>query len=262
MHVLIVFAAFSALAGCAERAEPPFEPIRLVAGANAARDDRFLTWGGTVTIDGIERRVLSAATPVTPPVEIAPEVEGGQAVYRGPLPAEFKPVPWILIQAVATTDGVTKSIGSWPAIGGLGGTPFRIPYMKDMVPPGGKAGIVLRPVPDLATRDVETPDVTIPARAVLVFGVGLETASQAPSVIPVDMTVSALADGREIGVDVVRLEPRRHVQWVDRQVPLDELAGRVVRFRFTARPIMGPTAVPTLPVWADPTIVDARMLGR
>jgi hypothetical protein len=259
--LLVAFAVVSALGACGDRYDAPFAPHRLAPDPNAARDGRFLKWGATVTIGGISRSVLSAAIPNMPPTEVLRE--GRQPVALGPIPAEFRPIPWLIIESVTTVDGVTKPMATWPASSALAGKSFRVPIVEEVVGVGGKVSVVLWPVPDLATRDVETGDVTVPARALLLLGGGLEPACLQSSVVPLDMKVTALAGGRETVLHTFRLEPRRDAnRWVDVQIPLDQLGGQVVRFRFTARPILGPTAVPTLPVWAEPTIVDARTLAR
>ena len=118
----------------------------------------------------------------------------------------------------------------------------------------------LWPIPDLASRDVETGDVVVPPRTALQLGVGLEPITWDTTVLPIDMTVTAVgANGAITPLKTITLNAREkeHQKWVDVTIPLHALAGQTVRFRFTARPSMGPTAVATLPLWADPTIVDA-----
>jgi hypothetical protein len=78
------------------------------------------------------------------------------------------------------------------------------------------------------------------------------------------MRVSAVAPDGVTALGATQLDVRRpeHRQWVDVTIPLDAVAGRTVRLRFAARPIVGPTTVPALPVWTEPTIVDARLVGK
>jgi hypothetical protein len=258
----LVLALVSALGACGER-DRPYGPIRLVPKADASRDERFLTWGGTVTIGGFARPVLSAATPIDPPVENLRSSDG-QRTTRVVLPAELRAYPWMIIESVVTRDGVTSMIRAWPAVGSQGGTAFDLPVAEAKIGPDEAPGVVLRAAPDLAARDVETDEVTVPAHTVLLFGVALEPSSLQVTAIPIDMTVSALTGERVIELHTVRLKPGgRDVQaWADAQIPLDQIAGRVVRFRFSARPIAGPTAVPALPIWADPTIVEAGTIVR
>jgi hypothetical protein len=152
---------------------------------------------------------------------------------------------------------------SWPVSGALAGGTYDALIVDARVPPGGRTGVLVWPVPDLAMRDVTTRGVVVPARAVLRVAAGLEAASWPSTVTPLDMTITAIADGAETPLRAVRVDPRRPGgrAWIDLAVPLDALAGRTARFRFASRPIVGPTAVPALPVWSAPEIVDARTPG-
>ena len=96
------------------------------------------------------------------------------------------------------------------------------------------------------------------ARATLDVGMAIEPVIWSGAFMPIDMTVTAIVDGKEILLHTTRIDPRRPQDrhWLDASIALDLVAGRTVRLRFSARPILGPTAIPTLPVWADPTIVD------
>lgn len=260
MRPLVALALACTLGGCGGDgpAAPAGGPLRLIDDPGIARDRPFLAWGVPIEIGGESRPVLSASAPVLPPSEHL-QRPGGQRVSRGMVPTNLAAVPWIIIESVVTRDGRTKMMRSWPMVGAKAGTEYNIPHIDALLGPDGTPTIVLRPVPDLATRDVETGEVRVPAGAVLTTAVGIEPSSLDSSTVPLDMTVAAVADGQEQTLRTVRIEASRPEakRWIDLRVPLDALAGRTVRFRFRARPMLGPTAVPSLPVWADPTVTAA-----
>jgi hypothetical protein len=233
--------------------------IQLVPDPQAPRDERFLTWGATVTIADVPRTTLSASKAHTPP----PDVTQGQGPRQMSflIPAEFKDVAWIVLESIATRDGSTRTIRAWPVANTQAGGTFAVGVTEPRLGPGDTPGVRLLPVPDLATRDVETAEVTIPEHAVFQAGIGIETGSWDATAIPVDMTVSTVAGETATVLGTTRIDIRRpeHRRWTDLSIPLDALAGRTVRLRFSARPAVGPSAVPILPVWAEPIIADPRL---
>lgn len=122
--------------------------------------------------------------------------------------------------------------------------------------------LVVRGMPDLRARDVTTQPVAVPAGARLRFAVGVEEAAWHVDSAPIEMTVTALLDGggaREIyrrRLDPHRVEADRN--WFDADVPLDELAGMTVRFRFASRPVLRDDPRSSLPLWGDPTVWAPR----
>jgi hypothetical protein len=261
---MLTAVALAALAGagCGQRdavAPPTAGSLRLVPDAQAPRDERFLAWGGTVDIDGVSRRVLSAAKPVLPPTEILPAEPGGQRRVNVRIPDDFKPLPWAVYELVTLVGDQVKPVRVWPITGRQAGSTYAAAVTEARVDPNGKPAVRLWPVPDLASRDVDTAEVRVPDQGLLRVGIGLEPASWDTTIVPVDMTVSSVEGQTVTALSTTRLEVRRpdHRRWVDVAVPLDALAGRTVRFRFSSRPLAGGTAAPSLPVWAEPTIVKA-----
>jgi hypothetical protein len=250
---LVVFAA----AACGD-ARLPGDPIRLIDDPGIKRDAPFLAWGSVVSINDEPRRVLSASQPVTPPAEVVPQPEGGRKV-GAQIPPGFSALPWLVFETTVTQDGATTFMRSWPVTARAAGNTYAVWVTEHKMRPGGVPGVRLWPVPDLATRDVETGDVTIPPGSVLQVGVGLEMITWDTTVLPLEMKVTAIADGREtvLSTTPIEIQRREHKRWIDVSTPLDALAGRSVRFRFSTRPKLGPTAVASLPVWAEPTIVPA-----
>ena len=259
--ITLAAALAASMAGCSrERADGL--PIRLVGDPGIKRDAPFVTWGGVVVLDGVSRPVLSSAAPMMPVTELVPQPEGGRKI-RAQIPPSFGALPWLVFETVAGKGDVMHMLRSWPVTGKVAGMHYEVWLREDRIKADETPGVRLWPIPDLASRDVETGDLAVPPHAALQFGVALEPITWDTTAVPVDMAVSAVAkDGATTTLKTIRLNPRdeAHQTWVDAIVPLDGLAGRTVRFRFTARPSMGPTAVPTLPLWADPTIVDATTL--
>jgi hypothetical protein len=255
----VVAAVLVVVAACDDRPPPApaSGPFRLALDAAARPPDAFLRRGGMVTIDGISRPVLTAAEPIRPATEIVTP-PGEPRRVRAQVPRELATVPWVVFETVVTRAGTTSMMRSWPMSGRMqAGATYEIPVIEEQVGTDGTPGIRLWPIPDLAARDVDTREVVVPPHAVLTVGLGLEPISWDTTVLPVDMTVAAVVDGRETVLHTVQLNPRRreHRRWVDVSVPLDALTGQTARFVFRARPSMGSSAVPSLPVWADPTIV-------
>jgi len=245
-------------AGCGDTHEASV-PIRLVADPGIRRDAPFLSWGTVVTIANVARPVLSAAAPVLPPTEVRLNPNGKRTV-GAQIPPEFSALPWLVFETVVTRGGTMQMMRSWPVTAKLAGTKYDVWVDDDKVGPDGTPAIRLWPVPDLATRDVETGEIAVPAHAALQVGVGVEPISWDTTVFPIDMTVAVVDRGVNTVLETIRLDVRRpeNKKWVDASIPLDAFAGRRVRFRFSARPSAGPTAAVSLPLWADPTIVDAR----
>lgn len=256
-----LLAVLTAAAGCG--GEPSARmPLRLVDDPGIRHDVPFVTWGGVVTLEGVPRPVLSSSAPIMPASELLPQPQGEPKI-RAQIPPDFGVLPWLVFETVATRGDAMRMLRSWPVTAKTAGTFYEVYVAEDRLAADETPAVRLWPIPDLAARDVETGDVVVPPHAALQLGVGLEKISWDTTVVPVDMAVTAVAPGgASTPLRTIRLNPRdkANQQWVDATIPLDALAGQTVRFRFTARPIMGPTAVPTLPLWADPTIVDARTL--
>jgi hypothetical protein len=262
---VIALAAALVTAGCGDRppSDEPFAAMPLVPDAKTPRDERFLVWGETVTIAGVSRPTLSSAKSVMPPPEITATNEGGQRQVGVRVPAEFADVPSAVFELVTRHDTTITPTRMWPISRRQAGVQYSVNVVEARVAPGGTPAVRLWPVPDLAARDVDSAEVRIPPHAVLEVGIGIEPASWDTTVMPVDMTVSTIAGGTASVLRTTRIDVRRpeSQRWTDLSIPLDELAGRTVRFRFSARPMIGPSTVVTLPVWAEPTIVDARHVG-
>jgi hypothetical protein len=235
-------------------------PIHLVDDPGIRRDVPFVTFGGTVPMDGVPRRVLSSATSTMPETEILlPQPEGPRKV-RAQIPPSFRALPWLSYEIVAARGDTMRMLRSWPVSGRVAGTTYEVYLNEARIKPGETPSVRLWPIPDLASRDVETGDVVVPPHAALKLGVGIEPITWDTTAQPIDMTVTAVAaGGATTPLKTIQLNTRdkAHHKWVDATIPLDALAGQTVRFRFTARPTFGPTALATLPLWADPTIVDA-----
>jgi hypothetical protein len=247
----------ASLAGCGDRT--PGLPIHLVDDPGIRRDVPFVTFGGIVFMDGVPRPVLSSATPTLPGSEIVPQPVGPRKV-RAQIPPSFGALPWLSYEVVAARGDTMRMLRSWPVTGRVAGTTYEVNVNEARVQAGETPAVRLWPIPDLASRDVETGDVVVPPHAALQLGVGIEPITWDTTSQPIDMTVTAVAaDGAPKPLKTIQLNTRdkAHHKWVDATIPLDALAGQTVRFRFTARPTMGPTAIATLPLWADPTIVDA-----
>ena len=260
-RVALALLLVATMLGCQPSSDRSASIVPLAPDPRAPRDERFLTWGTSVTIADVPRAVLSASKFVQPPPDITND--GAQRRIGVPIPAEFKDAGWIILEAIATRDAATTSIRNWPVPRTQAGHTFSSAVLDERIPPGGTPGVRLYPVPDLATRDVDTPEVTVPAHAVLQAGMGLEPVSWDSTVIPVDMTVSVVAGGNATVLHTTRIDVHKpeQRQWVDLEVPLDDLAGKTVRFRFAARPSVGPSAVPSLPVWAEPVVIDKNLIG-
>jgi len=237
-----------------------FDPIRLIGDPGIDRTKPALvTWGAVVAVADVPRPVLSAATPLAPASEVRTKDDGHRTI-RATIPAETAGLPWVVFETVTTRDGKSKTMRYWPVTAAhQAGIAYEVGLVEAAVGKDGVPSIRVWPVPDLATRDVETGPIAVPAHAVLDVGVALEQISWDTTILPVDMTVAAVVDGTARILHTERLDVRKkeNQRWVDLKIPLDALAGTSVHFRFTARPSMGPTAVVSLPVWADPTIVPA-----
>jgi hypothetical protein len=247
----------ASVAGCGGRSSDL--PIHLVDDPKVRRDVPFVTWGGIVALDGDPRQVLSSAVPVMPASELLPQPEGPRKI-RAQIPPSFGALPWLAYELVATHGDGMRTLRSWPVIGGLAGKTHEISLPESRIKPDETPAVRLWPIPDLASRDVETGDVVVPAHTALKLGVGLEPITLDSTIQPIDMTVTAVAaGGATIPLKTIRLNTRarENRKWVDATIPLDALAGQTVRFQFMARPSLGATDIPTLPLWADPTIVDA-----
>jgi hypothetical protein len=262
--IAIAAATLVVATGCGDRvpSDQPFAAISLVPDAKTPRDDRFLRWGDTVTIAGQSRPALSSSKSVMPPAEIT-GTDQGQRHVGVRIPPEFAGASTGVFELVTRYDATVTTTRMWPLSYSQAGTTYSVGVVEAKVTPGGTPAVRLWPIPDLATRDLDTAEMRVPPHAVLQVGVGLEPASWDSTVVPVDMTVSTVAGSTATVLRTTRIDIRRkeNRQWIDLSIPLDDLAGRAVRFRFSTRPMIGPSAVPTLPVWAEPTIVDARWEG-
>jgi hypothetical protein len=256
----LAVALVAAALGCGGSAEQPFTLIPLVPDPKATHDERFLVWEGVVTIGDVPRPVLSASKVIA----VAPEIaQGNERQMRVSIPEELKGVAWIVLESTTMRDGVTSMVRSWPVIGRQAGGTYPVSIVPERLGPGGQPGVRLWPVPDLALRDVETAAIAVQPHTVLQVGAGIEPVSWDSTAVPIDMTVSSVDDGKAKALRTIRIDPRKpeNRQWVDISIPLDDVAGRTVRFRFSARAMIGPSTVPSLPVWAEPMMVDASLAG-
>jgi len=256
----LVFLALLAasIAGCGGRSTDL--PIHLVDDPKIRHDDPSLAWGEIVFLDGVPRQVLSSSVPVLPPSELLPQADGTRKI-RAQIPQSFGALPWLSYEIVAKRGDTMRMLRAWPVIGSLAGKTHEIALPEARIQPDETPAVRLWPIPDLANRDVETGDVVVPPHTALELGVGIEPITWDAMILPLDMTVTAVAaGGATTALKTIRLDPPRtktNQKWVDATIPLDALAGQTVRFRFTARPSVGPSARPVLPLWADPTIVEA-----
>ena len=250
---VLVAAVCAGLLGCGDRGGST-RAVRLLDDPGIARTDPLLAWGEVVTIDDVPRPVISASKPITPPSE---ETWTAGHQVSAVIPEELRAVPWLVFATVVVRGGTPTVMRSLPVIGAQAGRRFSYGVVDERVGPDGKVGIMLWPAPDLKSRDVETGEVAIPAHAVLEVAAALEPITWKITVIPIDMTVTAIADGRETVLHTIRIDPRmpEDQHWHELSIPLDAVAGRRARLRFSSRPLVGPTATLALPVWADPTIV-------
>jgi len=253
--VTTLLVGLGAFVGCDDYRAP--RTIHLVDDPGITRTDPMLTWGELVTINGVSRRVISASKPIVPPSEET-WTKGHQV--GAVIPPELGTVPWIVFATTVTRNGKTSVMRWLPVVGRQAGNRFDYGVVDDRVGPDGKVGITLWPVPDLAKRDVVTGDLAIPAGARLDVGVAVESQTWSGTLLPIEMTVTAIAGSEEIVLRTVQVDPRNPEDrdWKDISIPLDPIAGRTVRVRFSARPIAGPTALPGLPLWAEPRITDQR----
>jgi hypothetical protein len=247
----------ASLAGCGGR--PGELPIHLVDDPKIRREIPFVTWGEVVSLDGVPRQVLSSVSPLMPQSEVVREPLAARKV-SAPVPSSVAGLPWLVYELVAVRGDAIRMLRSWPGQSKLAGKLYEVYVPEHRIQPDETPAVRLWPIPDLASRDVETGDIVVPPHAALQLGVGIQPASFDSTALPIDMTVSAVAgDGASTALRTIRMDPRVPAQrkWVDVAIPLEALAGKTVRFKFTARSSFGSTAVPTLPLWADPTIVDA-----
>ena len=229
--------------------------VRLVGDPGIKRDDPMLAYGEAITIDGVPRPVISASKPIVPPSE-----ETWTQGHRvgATIPPELAAVPWMMFATTVTRNGTTSVMRWLPVPSRQAGGHFEYGVVDDRVGPDGTVGIMLWPVPDLAKRDVETSELTIPAHARLDVGVAVEPQTRIGTALPIAMTVTAIAGTEAIVLHTVEVDPRREPDrgWKDVSISLTPVAGRTVRLRFSSRPVVGPTAMLGLPLWADPTIID------
>jgi arylsulfatase A-like enzyme len=113
--------------------------------------------------------------------------------------------------------------------------------------------------PSLPARDVVTPPVVVPPGGVLRFAIGVEEIAWRAGGPALEFSLVASRDGAEDEVfrrhvDPAGMETDR--QWRDAQVDVSHLAGETVRWRFQARRADGAAAGSSLPVWADPILLD------
>jgi arylsulfatase A-like enzyme len=207
------------------------------------------------------RLVLSASREI----ELPPGFWGvdtdhpGQVFYRIKLPPELELAPRVVIQveSIEPARHVTfKPYLVKPADGTLVSVP---------APRAATRGKVLgvrataRVVPDLATRDLVTEPIAIPAGATLSTAIGVEPAMWIMQVSPLTFQVTAIdGEGHETVVKETRLDPfgwPLHRRWIEWRIDLGALAGRTVRLRFA---VSAKADDASLPVWADPTILVPR----
>lgn len=257
VRVMLVIAVAFGVASC--NGSRPGQ-IALVVDPGEHRDETFQQWNVPVDIQGEVRVALSASKPQIIDHELTDTEVPNQKMMLGTIPASFKAVPLVILGPANVANGVPAPIRVWPIIGGQMGKPFRFPLEVTRVTPGGKASVVVWPVPALASRDIRTQPVTVPSRAVLRVGMGLESACWPVMLAPVDLIVSAVDEtGAEVQVGSTTLNAYKPEarQWVDQEFSLDALAGKTMRFRFAARMTAPEQIQYALPVFSEPRIGDA-----
>jgi arylsulfatase A-like enzyme len=258
-----VLAGFVLVLSCGAPPPPPPAPrppsgfvqhARLADGMPRTSTD--LAWGAPIGVGGELRSAVTSGRRLHIFAKWAPD---GRPFAEGVLPADVG----------ATTPLYATVFGLRGGNVQLTPTPIRVG--RD--PQSGKAQLGpfdasvrevhetvlgdLTLTPDVATRDLASAPVAIPAGAVLETAFGIEAQALLPGSPAVEFTIVA-DDGTartlmQSTIDPVRVAGDR--RWIPVRLPLDALAGREVRFRFSARPVPGTGEPVTLPVWSDPVVL-------
>ena len=115
-------------------------------------------------------------------------------------------------------------------------------------------------VPPVARQWIETQGIEFPEDATVRFSIGVEPSALEIDSAPVDFVVRAYEGrfGRKNPIELFRasLDPSapeaRH--WIDHEISLAPLAGKLGRLRFETLPTDPADRRPQLPLWGDPTI--------
>ncbi len=227
---------------------------RLADGIPRGSSD--LAWGASVSVGGEMRTAVTSGRRLHVMGTWAPD---GRPFAEGALPADTE-----------------KTTPLFATVLGMGGGDYQLtptPIRVERDPQSGRVQLGpfdaaardahktvlgdLTMAPDVASRDLVSAPVTIPAGAVLETAFAVESPAWSPGSPAVEFAVVA-DDGTprtllQSTIDPVRVEGDR--RWVPVRIPLDALGGREVRFRLTARPVANTGDAVTLPVWSNPVVL-------
>jgi arylsulfatase A-like enzyme len=284
MHSALLWAVLALLAapGAASAVE---QPLGKAPDQPAARDPvrrAIEPADGASTYDlprveiGSETRTVLRRAPrhvlqVEHPVDIAkdlplalavPAAEGALPIHvegwvsiRGPQPKGES--PWEVGRLRLPIRSLW--LGSPAAVAGATAT-LADPAPSDLPSRLGLLTVIAWPLGARPTVREVTGAFAIAPGDVLRFGYAVEEPAWAEGFAPVEFTVSALEeDGRETKLFGRRIDPAteaRDRRWFDARVPLDAVAGRSVRFAFTATalPADGAKEPRSLPVFSNPEV--------
>jgi arylsulfatase A-like enzyme len=237
-------ATLAAVAGC-HRADPPATPVLRVAGTRPP----------SVALEGVWRPVVARATRLDLLVRHGePPADGRRRDYDVAVPGDIdRLVATALVHAAGMPDRWQTTLV--PVAHGAA----RIAVDVADVPAGRPFDVAIAgyPAPALAARDVTTASFAVPRAARLELAAGVQREAWDLDVA-LRFAVAALDGEGERELWTATLDPARRPadrRWLPAVVPLDALAGRTIRLRFTVRPLDAGDARTSLPLWGDPVVV-------
>jgi arylsulfatase A-like enzyme len=214
-----------------------------------------LVAGVYVEIDGEPRPALSSVTAMAAPCTW--RSDDPTAVCTAP--PDTVATPWHFVRLVRKLDD--GRVVTSPPVAMPGEAPDRVhrvgPLSADVRTGVTLMGAAISPAPELVTRDLTSDPVVVPPDAVLTVAFGIEQPAWTPDAAPVRFAVTALGDGETVLFEQT-LDPARRAEdrrWFEPRIPLGSLAGKTVRFRFTARAVGDATMAASLPVWSEPALL-------
>jgi arylsulfatase A-like enzyme len=241
--------------------------VRFTEDPAIVRPETGLDFGGHVTIAGESRPVLSASRSVSLLLTSENLPSEGTRSYRVALPEALRAAPRVLVEPAIERDNRWDRQTVALVRPAIDGSSFDVALRFGGVRPGKatRVQVTARAAPDLATRDVVTGKIAVPAGAVLEFAAGVEEPAWTADSPPLELTVTALDGDHETSLYRRRVHPggvESDRRWIGEHLDLGTLAGRIVRLRFAARAADGADAAISLPVWADPILLAPRPRAR
>jgi arylsulfatase A-like enzyme len=263
-RVAVVAVVAALVAAC--RSEPPrgvLVPVVRWLDAPAPTQRADMEWGRHVKIAGESRlAIVPTIDPKDPLPAVPPPNAAKEARWGVPVPDALRATRWLLARPVLVREqGPPVRLQQLLIDTGTGAASIPVPEGLDPTMQGIRLMMGIEAARPLASYDVVGAPFVVPADAVATVGMGVDEGAWSAAAGPVEFRIGVVDGEHETVLARTTLDPARRPEdrrWADARVDLSPFAGRRVRLALRTAPSDPGRATPSLPLWADPTVLAPR----